>query len=70
MHTPLYEKAVIQIIDGKNKTKNNITEIERARIILRTLGVKVAARYLAVRNWTLDAALFVLFGVGQRYEVA
>jgi hypothetical protein len=55
----LFEKAVTMIIDGKNKTNNqNRTEIEQARIINRTLGVKVAARYLCIRGWSIDAALW------------
>lgn len=57
---PLYETQVIQIIDGKNKTKNGVTEIERARIIKRTLGVPVAARYLKARNWSVEAAAHIL----------
>jgi hypothetical protein len=56
------------IVRGKNKTNSqNNTEIEQARIIKRTLGAFTAARYLAKRNWSLDATLFVLFGTVQRY---
>ena len=58
-----FDKAVTMIIEGKNKIKNNVTEIERARIIKRTLGVKVAALYLKKREWSIDAALFILVGV-------
>jgi predicted transcriptional regulator len=43
-----------------NKIKNGVTEIERARIIKRTLGVSVAARYLRNRNWSVEAARFIL----------
>lgn len=46
----------------KLDTKNGITQIERARIIKRTLGIKVAARYLARRNWTVESACFILLG--------
>lgn len=45
-----------------NAIKNNVTQIERARIIQRTLGVKVAAKYLKHRGWSIDAASFILFG--------
>lgn len=53
------------------KTKLNSqqkTQIEQARIIKRTLGIKCAARYLALRNWSIDAALWALLGIGQRFE--
>jgi hypothetical protein len=51
------------------KTKlnsQNKTQIEQARIIKKTLGIKCAARYLAIRNWSLDAALYVLLGTTER----
>jgi hypothetical protein len=53
---------VLDIISGKNAMKNKVTQIERARIIKRTLGVPVAARYLKNRNWTIEASLFILAG--------
>lgn len=43
-------------------TKNNVSQSERARIIKRTLGVKVAAKYLKKRGWSIDAALFIILG--------
>ncbi len=58
-----YDKQVVQILDGFNKTKNGITEIERARIILRSLGAKAAAFYLKKRGWSIEATLFNLLGV-------
>jgi hypothetical protein len=64
-----YEKAVTMIIDGKNKTNSqNKTEIEQARAIQRSLGIKVAARYLEKRNWSIDAALWELLRTTQRFE--
>ena len=36
---------------------------ERARNIKKSLGVKVAAKYLKARGWSVEAALFVLLGV-------
>ncbi len=58
-----FDIKVVDILAGYNKTKNNITEIERARKIAKTLGIYTAARYLAMRNWSLDASRFVLLGV-------
>jgi len=43
--------------------KNNVSQPERARIIKRTLGVKVAAKYLKNRGWSIESALFILLGV-------
>lgn len=51
---------VHMIISGKNQTKNGVTEIERARIIKRTLGTQIAARYLKLRNWSIEASLYIL----------
>ena len=53
---------VLDIVSGKNAMVNKVTQIERARIIKRTLGVKVAARYLKARNWSIEATLFILTG--------
>lgn len=38
------------------------TEIEQARFIASTLGIPVAAKYLKNRNWSCEAALFILLG--------
>lgn len=57
-----YEIAVTDIVDGKNKMKGGKTEIERARIIAATLGPYTAARYLAKRNWSIEAALYIILG--------
>lgn len=43
-----------------NTPKNNVTQIERARIIKRTLGTRVAARYMALRGWSIEAAVHTL----------
>ena len=43
--------------------KNNVSQPERARIIKRTLGLKVAAKSLKNRGWSVEAALFILLGV-------
>lgn len=50
-------------LSDKVATKHGVTQIERARVIKRTLGVKVAARYMALRRWPVEAALYVLVGV-------
>lgn len=64
-----FEKKVIEVIDGKNKTnRQGKTEIEVARMIKRTLGIKVAAFYLKKRKWTIDAALHILLNTTQRFE--
>lgn len=57
-----YETKVTDILSGFNKTKNGVTQIERARIIRRTLGVSVAARYMALRGWSVESALHILAG--------
>lgn len=43
-----------------NAIKRGVTQIERARIIKRTLGTVVAARYMKARGWSIEAALWVL----------
>lgn len=48
-------------ISGKKlEMKNGVSQIERARIIKRTLGVRVAALYLKRRNWSVEASAFIL----------
>jgi hypothetical protein len=44
------------------------TQIEQARFIKRTLGIKTAARYLCLRGWSIDAALWALLRTVQRFE--
>ena len=39
------------------------TQIEQARAIHKTLGTYTAARYLALRGWSLEAARYILLGV-------
>lgn len=48
---------------AKIQLKNNVSQAERARIIKRTLGISVAARYLKNREWSVEAAMFILLGV-------
>jgi hypothetical protein len=43
-------------------TRHPIAHIDRALSIKRTLGVKVAARYLYLRHWSIESALYVLLG--------
>ncbi len=44
----------------KTALKNNVSQPERSRIIKRTLGTVVAAKYLNKRGWTIEAAVFYL----------
>lgn len=37
-----------------------MNEISRARAIQRTLGTFTAARYLFLRKWSIEAALYIL----------
>jgi len=41
---------------------HNVNELTSALRIKRTLGVRVAARYLAKRQWSIEAALWLLCG--------
>lgn len=41
-------------------------QIKRALVIGASLGTRVAARYLALRGWSIEAALYVLLGKGVR----
>jgi hypothetical protein len=47
-------------------TRHPIAHIDRALSIKRTLGVKVAARYLYLRHWSIESALYVLLGIAAR----
>jgi hypothetical protein len=49
--------------EEKMTTRKSVSQITRARMISRSLGFYVAARYLALRGWSLDAARFILLGV-------
>jgi hypothetical protein len=42
--------------------KSNRTPIEQARFIAATLGVYTAAKYLANRGWSIEAATYILLG--------
>lgn len=41
-----------------------LEQIDRARMISRTLGVRAAAGYLKRNSWTIEAALLILVGSG------
>jgi hypothetical protein len=43
--------------------QNRVTQIVRAKRIHKSLGTKVAARYLALRGWSIEAARYILLGV-------
>ena len=45
---------------------HNVNELTSALRIKRTLGVRVAARYMFKRNWSIDAALWILLGASCR----
>ena len=47
-------------MNPNKKAVSRIDQVERARIIARSLGVYQAARYLYRRNWSVDAALWIL----------
>lgn len=40
----------------------HMQEIARAKNIAKSLGVFTAARYMCKRNWSIEAALYVLLG--------
>lgn len=42
--------------------RKNVQHIESALRIKRTLGTFTAARYLAKRQWSIEAALWLLCG--------
>lgn len=42
--------------------KMNRTPIEQARFIAGTLGIYTAAKYLANRGWSVEAAMYILTG--------
>ena len=46
-------------IDYKSEAKE---EIARARHISKSLGTHVAARYLALRGYSIEAAMWILAG--------
>lgn len=45
---------------NKLEIKAGKTHSERAKIIAKTLGYFTAARYLAKRGWSVDAACYIL----------
>jgi hypothetical protein len=51
---------------GDDQVIDKQKEIVRAVTIRKSLGTRVAARYLALRGWSIEAALYVLLGKGIR----
>lgn len=47
-------------------TSTHLQEISRARSIAKSLGFYTAARYLEIRKWSFDAALWILCGKEER----
>lgn len=45
-------------------------QVNRAKIIRRTLGPFVAARYLAMRGWSIESSLWIIAGTTLREVVA
>lgn len=43
--------------------RSNIANIKRAKAIQKSLGVFTAARYLAIRGWSIEATRYILLGV-------
>ena len=44
------------------KAVSRLDQIDRARMIARTLGVRAAAGYLKRNAWTIEAAFLILIG--------
>jgi len=49
-------------IQGGEMRAHNVAELTSALRIKRTLGVRVAARYMQKRGWSIEAALWTLCG--------
>ena len=47
-------------MNPNTRAVSKLDQIERARFIARSLGVRFAAAYLRRRNWSIDAALWIL----------
>jgi hypothetical protein len=46
----------MQLVQGR-------TQFTRARQIMRTLGIKTAARYMSIRGYSVECSMFELLGV-------
>lgn len=46
----------------RNLQDDTAMQIRRARTIMRSLGLRIAARYLQRRGWCFEAVHFVLLG--------
>lgn len=42
------------------------TDLDRAKRIARTLGIRSAAGFMRNRGWSIESALYVLLGVAHR----
>ena len=47
-------------------THRNRLELDIARRIARTLGIRPAAGFMRNRQWSLESALYVLLGIAAR----
>jgi hypothetical protein len=51
----------VKVSTVKNRLNSqNHTEVEQARIIKNSLGIKVAAGYMRNRGWSVEAASYYL----------
>jgi hypothetical protein len=44
----------------RKENQMNINELKRAKLINKSLGTYIAARYMFLRGWSFEAALFTL----------
>lgn len=51
---------MLPIAGRKLRRSDAMNQIERARMIARTLGAYKAARYLKARGWSIEAALHIV----------
>jgi hypothetical protein len=60
--SPIYRLRceVVDRVDAESFRRADAAQIQRARIIARSLGIAVAARYLRKRGWSLTAARWIL----------
>lgn len=52
----------------RRRTGEGKQQIQRAREIAASLGLRVAARYLQRRNWTFEGAHYILLGYWPRKD--
>lgn len=61
-----YSARTLPVPVGVRVITVRMHQLDRAAHIKKTLGVKVAARYMAKRNWSLEASLWWLLGKESR----